>query len=336
MARQLNYAKRAIVPVYPEKHDILPFQYQKPTSRLTYFISESRKHENIKTSVSQHSKTQHSKTTITPKYTFVQETSQPIQFSSHSLSLFNPTILLAAQPPSSKSKLKSRVDKQNIDYLYKFLDIIEKDFTSLLQDSHLTHKSLKYLQTDVQTIFTVENYKTLRRLNILPNKDVLIGRKAFADAVEKSIYHLKLLHTDCELEIKRVKPIPEKLQVEVRYSFKGKTRLPKNDVVIDFIVKFNFSKNSKQVHLIEFTDKHVKCDKSYVDVLKTLGVMAMPLFGLSDCLLDESSDFQEFELRALNFEENSDELAFNSMSEAKNGNLVTLEQLISPIYVHSD
>jgi hypothetical protein len=328
MARQLNYAKRAIVPVYPEKHDILPFQYQKPTSRLTYFISQSRqheqvKHESIKTSVSQNSKTtgvkQTSKTTIpttiAPQYTFLQETStqhfkniQPIQFSNHQLSFFNPTILLATQPPSSKSKLKSRVDKQNIDYLYKFLDIIEKDFTSLLKDSHLTHKSLKYLQTDVQTIFTVENYKTLRRLNILPNKDVLIGRKAFADAVEKSIYHLKLLHTDCELEIKRVKPIPEKLQVEVRYSFKGKTRLPKNEVVIDFIVKFNFSKSSKQVHLIEFTDKHVKCDKSYVDVLKTLGVMALPLFGLTDSisLLDESSGFREFELRALNFEENSD------------------------------
>ena len=95
-------------------------------------------------------------------------------------------------------------------------------------------------------------------------------------------YHLKFLHTDCDLSVQRVKPIPEKLQVEVRYTFKGMTRLPKNEVIIDFIVKFNFSKSTKQVHLIEFTDKHVKDGTSYGDVLKGIGMLAMPLFGLSD------------------------------------------------------
>lgn len=317
MARQLNYAQRAIVSVRSEQKGILPYQYQQTTSRLTYFISQSREHEH---------KVNYQRN-LPVQETIVQE------YRKNHTHLFTTDILLNSSKPPSSGKLKDRVKRNNIDYLYKFVDIIEKDFITLLEDSHLTHKSLKYLQTDVQTIFTVENYKTLRKLGVLPNKDVLVGRKAFADAVEKSIYHLKLLHTDGVLSIKRVKPIPEKLQVEVRYSFKGMTRLPKNEVVIDFIVKFNFSKASKQVHLIEFTDKHVKCDKSYVDMLKTIGVMALPLFGVSDCC-----NLERFELNNLYFNnvncENIEEFGDELLHE--NRDLVTLEQLINPIYVHSD
>merc|ERR1711912_98200 len=174
----------------------------------------------------------------------------------------------------------------------------------------------------------------LRKIGVLPDSDIIIGRKEFAKAVEKSIYHLKLLHTDCELNIKKVRPIPEKLQVEVRYTFKGMTRLPKNEVIIDFIVKFNFSKASKQVHLIEFTDKHVKSDMS--NILKGLGALALPLIGfpcpsdnvfgvstlLNGNLIDKSLIEQFAELE-------TDELL-------KNGDLVTLEHLVNPIYVHSD
>lgn len=261
MARQLNYA-RALVPVRPQNCDIQPFQYQQPASRLTHYKIQSE-NENLPA-------------LKTREMSIVQE------YRKNSRILFSKPDSTVFYTKSSSEKIKDAAKRNNIDFLYKFVDIIEKDFLTLLSDSHLTHRSLKYLQTDVQTIFTVEHYKTLRKIGVLPNKDVLVGRKAFADAVEKSIYHLKFLHTDCDLSVQRVKPVPEKLQVEVRYTFKGMTRLPKNEVIIDFIVKFNFSKSTKQVHLIEFTDKHVKDGTSYGDVLKGIGMLAMPLFGLSD------------------------------------------------------
>ena len=283
MARQLNYAKRAIVPYHtnfaenPHKSAYLPV----PVSSLNNFNS-------------------------------FQPTGLNSSFENNfQKTLFSTSKIINNKPPS---KLKDQVERNNIDYLYKFVDIIEKDFQTLLEDSHLTHKSLKYLQTDVQTIFTIEHYKMLRKIGVLPDSDIIIGRKEFAKAVEKSIYHLKLLHTDCELNLKKVRPIPEKLQVEVRYSFRGMTRLPKNEVIIDFIVKFNFSKSSKQVHLIEFTDKHVKHNKSYGDVLKVLGTLAMPLFGIP------TNEIQQIDL----------EEAILTQS----GDLVTLEQLVNPIYVH--
>jgi len=267
MARQLNYA-RAIVPVFPQNYDIQPFQYQQPTSRLAHYKIQSE-NENLPAVKAR-------------EISIVQE------YRKNSQILFSKPDSTIFYTESSSDKVKRESKRNNIDYLYKFVDIIEKDFLSLLEESELTHRSLKYLQSDVETIFTVDNYKTLRRIGVLPNKDVLIGRKAFADAVEKSIYHLKLLHTDCHLSVKQVKPIPEKLQVEVRYTFKGMTRLPKNEVVIDFIVRFYFSKATKKVFLIEFTDKHVRDGTNYADVFKGIGMLAMPLFGLSDniCLIE--------------------------------------------------
>jgi len=266
MARQLNYA-RAIVPVLPQNYEIQPFQYQQPTSRLIHYKIQSE-NQNLPALKAR-------EISIVQEY---RKNSQ-ILFSKSESTIF---YTKSSSEKSSSEKIKDAANRNNIDYLYKFVDIIEKDFLTLLSDSHLTHRSLKYLQTDVETIFTVDNYKTLRKIGVLPNKDVLVGRKAFADAVEKSIYHLKLLHTDCHLSVQTVKPIPEKLQVEVRYTFKGMTRLPKNEVIIDFLVKFNFSKSSKQVHLIEFTDKHVKDGTNYADVFKGIGMLALPLFGLSD------------------------------------------------------
>jgi len=287
MARQLNYAKRAIVPYqtnFAEKH-------HHQTAYLPVPISSLKNNFNS-----------------------FQATGLNSSFENNfQKSLFSTSKIINNNKPPSK--LKDQVERNNIDYLYKFVDIIEKDFQTLLQDSTLTHKSLKYLQTDVQTIFTVEHYKVLRKIGVLPDSDIIIGRKEFAKAVEKSIYHLKLLHTDCELSIQRVRPIPEKLQVEVRYSFRGMTRLPKNEVIIDFIVKFNFSKSSKQVHLIEFTDKHVKHNKSYGDVLKVLGTLAMPLFGIP---VNEIQQILDLEKAIL----------------TQSGDLVTLEQLVNPIYVH--
>jgi len=187
-------------------------------------------------------------------------------------------ITYAKAPP--KSKLQHKVDRANIDYLHKFVDIIENEFTDLLERPTLTNKSLQFLQDDVQTMFQIEHYKVLRTMQILPNQDVLVGKKEFATAVAQSITTLKMLHTDCALNIKLVKPKPERHQVEIRYTFTGMTRLPKNPVEIDFIVKFHFSQISKQVHLIEFTDKHLKHDKSFNPLLKTLGVLALSPFGI--------------------------------------------------------
>jgi len=344
MARQLNYARRAIVPVRQEKNEVLPFQYHQPvtTSRLVYFLDQSKKHENTIKLKSGKKDQKDEKILERPRYQPMQEINLINEYreNSHlfrsnivSSNIYRFQTLLNKQPPSS-GKLKDSVKRNNIDYFYKFVDIIEADFQKLLEDSVLTHRSLKYLQTDVQTIFTVENYKVLRKLGILPNDDVLVGRKEFADAVEKSLYTLKLMHTDCELFVQRVMPRPEKLQVEVRYTFKGMTRLPKKEVIIDFIVKFNFSKASKQVHLIEFTDKHVKSDMS--NILKGLGALALPLIGfpcpsdnvfgvstlLNGNLIDKSLIEQFADLE-------TDELL-------KNGDLVTLEHLVNPIYVHSD
>ena len=168
MARQLNYA-RAIVPVLPQNYEIQPFQYQQPTSRLIHYKIQS-KNQNLPALKAR-------------EISIVQE------YRKNSQILFSKPESTIFYTKSSSEKIKDAANRNNIDYLYKFVDIIEKDFLTLLSDSHLTHRSLKYLQTDVETIFTVDNYKTLRKIGVLPNKDVLVGRKAFADAVEKSIYN---------------------------------------------------------------------------------------------------------------------------------------------------
>jgi len=300
MARQLNYA-RALVPARPEKYDVQLFQYQQPTSRLTHYQiqSENQSLPAVKArelSIVQEYRISNRNSVQNSLPKISTENTRQVLFSKQESSIF--------YTKSSSEKIKDGARRNNIDYLYKFVDIIEKDFLTLLSDSRLTHRSLKYLQSDVQTVFNIEHYKTLRTLGVLPNKDVLVGRKAFADAVDKSIYHLKLLHTDCHLSVEQVKPIPEKLQVEIRYTFRGMTRLPKNEVIIDFLVKFSFSKNTKKVFQIEFTDKHIKDGTNYGDVFKGIGLLAMPLFGLSDNIGLIEIDGMKFDRFDKNYSEN--------------------------------
>ena len=121
MARQLNYA-RALVPVRPQNYDIQPFQYQ-PASRLTHYKIQSG-NENLPALKAR-------------EMSIVQE------YRENSRILFSKPDSTVFYTKSSSEKIKDAAKRNNIDFLYKFVDIIEKDFLTLLSDSHLTHREPK-------------------------------------------------------------------------------------------------------------------------------------------------------------------------------------------------
>lgn len=186
--------------------------------------------------------------------------------------------LILSQPPNvhnmkiSNTYKSLKSPKNNIDYFYKFNEILREDFTKVIHDPKIffSTKMTQYLHEDLVATIDFKNSYYRKLLSTGHGKRVVDGKKAFINVVNYAVTSASILYSSPKIESLWFSPKPELLVLEQRWMFSGVTRYPKNKVRYDFVTKFYFDGLSKQVVLIEITDSEKKHDKVTETLLEKL------------------------------------------------------------------
>jgi len=159
--------------------------------------------------------------------------------------------------PERKTKEQIKAETQNIDFLYKFDDQVKGQFQDLITASKFTDHFLQFLQEDVETKVSMDSNNALVRMKILPESKVLIGKPQFTKQVQTALNTMKLLHSDVDLKMVYSEPQPDEMNLRVRILLRGVQRLALSNEPshYNFLLRFHFSRQTKQVFLVELTDK---------------------------------------------------------------------------------
>jgi len=185
--------------------------------------------------------------------------------------LFEPPNVHNIKYSPTKNSIKSP-NKNNIDYFYRFNDILREDFTNVLNNPKIFFSTevTQYLHDDLVTTIDFKNSYYKKLLSTGHGKRVVEGKKTFVNIVNYAVTSASILYSNPRVESLWFSPKPELLVLEQRWMFGGTTRYPKNKVRYDFITKFHFDGLAKQVVLIEITDSQKNKDKFTESLLEKL------------------------------------------------------------------
>lgn len=178
-----------------------------------------------------------------------------------------------------RTKEQIQADTNNVDFIYKFDEQVATQFQDVTAASKFNDHFLQFLQDDVETKVSMGADNALVRMKILPESKKLVGKTQFTKQVQTALNAMKLLHSDVDLKLVYSEPQANELNLRARILLRGVQRLGLSSTPVhyNFLLRFHFSKQTKQVFLVELTDKTARSVTQTGGVLSKLSLAAAGL-----------------------------------------------------------